>query len=206
MMSKKSSLIPFQAPKVLYENRYCNQEGFSILICGGKDKNGEITNKVFELEISSFKVHKFSSMIKPHNYLNLVNVKSDILAISDEKKFGESLDNSVISAEIYSEKTKSWSNLDFKIEEKSCYCVSSFMGKLYLIGGYIDSSDESLSSSYSYDFKSNTCNKLADLNVARDCAACTVFEGKIVVTGGYSTQPLLKSVEAYDYHEDKWIY
>ena len=36
----------------------------------------------------------------------------------------------------------------------------------------------------------------------RKLADCTVFEGKIVVIGGYK----LKSVEAYDYYENKWTY
>ena len=123
-----------------------------------------------------------------------------------KKKLDESLENSVISAEICSEKTKSWSNLDFTIKEKCCYCVGSFMGNLYLIGGYNISYEESLSSSYSYNFDSNTWIETAKLNKARDCAACTVFEGKIVVTGGVYYLPQIKSVEAYDYHEDKWTY
>ena len=55
MMYEKKSSITFQVPKILYENRYCNKEGFSILICGGKDKNGKVTNEVLELEISSLK-------------------------------------------------------------------------------------------------------------------------------------------------------
>ena len=37
-------------------------------------------------------------------------------------------------------------------------------------------------------------------NHRRD-AGCTVFEGKIVVSGGFYN---LKSVEAYDYYENKW--
>ena len=53
-MSKENKFIPFHVPKVLYENRYCNQEGFSILFCGGKDKNRKITYEVLELEIPSF--------------------------------------------------------------------------------------------------------------------------------------------------------
>ena len=74
MMYEKSKSIFFQVPKVLYENRYCNQEGFSILICGGKDKNGKNTNEVLELKIPSFKENKFPSMVGPHYYLDLVNI------------------------------------------------------------------------------------------------------------------------------------
>ena len=59
-MSKEIKSIPFHVPKVLYEKRYCNQEGFSILVFGGKDKNGKVTNEVLELEIPSFKVKKIS--------------------------------------------------------------------------------------------------------------------------------------------------
>ena len=37
-------------------------------------------------------------------------------------------------------------------------------------------------------------------------AACTVYEGKIVESGGWSSKLLLKSVETFDYYENKWIY
>ena len=81
------------------------------------------------------------------------------------------------------------------------------MNKLYLVGGYIRSSNKSLCSCYTYEINTNTWNKIANLNVARDCAACTVFEGKIVFTGGENfVKGELNSVEAYDYHENKWIY
>ena len=34
----------FHVPTVLYENRYCDQVGFSILICGGENKNGAVND------------------------------------------------------------------------------------------------------------------------------------------------------------------
>ena len=68
MMYEKSKSTPFHVPKVLYENRYCNQEGFSILVCGGKDKKGKVTNEVLELEIPSFNVKKFPAMVEPQYY------------------------------------------------------------------------------------------------------------------------------------------
>ena len=42
-----------------------------------------MTNKVLELEIPSFKVKKFPSMLKPHFVLYLTTIKSDIVAISN---------------------------------------------------------------------------------------------------------------------------
>ena len=80
------------------------------------------------------------------------------------------------------------------------------MSKLYLIGGWIKSSRKSLSSCYTYDINNNTRNKIADLNAARYYAACTVFEGKVVVTGGIYNCFRLKSVEAFDHHENKWTF
>ena len=44
------------------------------------------------------------------------------------------------------------------------------------------------------------------MNVERGLAACTDLEGKIVVTGGANDYDQLKSVEAYDYYENKWTY
>ena len=49
---------------------------------------------------------------------------------------------------------------------------------------------------------------MADLNQARCFADCTVFEGKLVVAGGCSrsNKRQLESVEAYDYHVNKWFF
>ena len=79
-MSKENKLVPIPVPKVLYENRYCNQEGFSILVCGGKDKKGKITNEVLELEIPSFNVKKLPSMVEPHLHLDLATMNTDVIA------------------------------------------------------------------------------------------------------------------------------
>ena len=205
MMYEKSNSVFSQISNVLYENRYCNQEGFSILVFGGKDKNGKVTNEVLELEIPSFELKKFPSMVKPHRYLDLVvNVKSDILAICDRTYPNESLDKSSISVEIYSEKTKNWTHKYVEMEKRYGYCVSSFISKLYIIGGHSKSIDRYISLCYTYDVNSNTWNEISGLNKARDCAACTVFEGKIVVTGGEYNWTQLTSVETYDYYEDKW--
>ena len=195
MMYEKKSLIPIHVPKVLYENRYCNQEGFSILICGGKDKNGKVTNEVLELKIPSFKVNKFPSMLKPHLFFYSTTIKSDIVAISGRVELDKNVNKSAVHFEIFSEKTKTWTHNYVRIDKRICYCVCSFMSKLYLIGGYIKRSCKSPNSCCIYDINSNTWNEITNLNVARNYAACTVFEGKIVVTGGKYNLPQLKSVE-----------
>ena len=176
------------------------------MICGGRDKNRKVTNEVFQLKIPSFEVNKFPSMVEPHCYLDLVTFKSNIIAIGHRVELDVSLDESTVFVEIYSDKTKTWTHKVLKAEEKSGYCVISFMGKLYLIGGYTKSCHKRLSSCYSYDINNEKWNNLANLNVARNCAECTVFEGKIVVTGGVNYLSRFKSVEAFDYCENKWTY
>ena len=73
-----------------------------------------------------------------------------------------------------------------------------------------------------YDKQSNIWTLIAAMLEGRENAACTVFEGKIVVSGGcskrylhvtpmsrcvavrnYYDEKLLKTTEAYDYHEKK---
>ena len=125
MMYEKRKTIPFHVPKVLYENRYCNQEGFSILISGGKDKNGETTNEVLKLEIPSFKVKKFPSMVKPHLQLFSATVKSNVVAVGTRQELKEFLDESFLFLEVYSEKTKTWIHQHIKIDERMYYCIHS---------------------------------------------------------------------------------
>ena len=195
----------FHVPNVLYENRYCNQDGFSILICGGKDNNKKYLNIVFEMKVPSFEVCDFPSMINQKAGVRLVVVNSDIMAIGGGVNMSRDLRKVVKPVEIYSNKMKSWQLQYIQIEEKSCFCPCFFLKQMFVIGGWIRSSDETLSSCFIYSFKSDSWSQIADLNVARDSAACTVFEGKIVVSGGGNDYEF-KSVEAYDYYEDKWTY
>ena len=81
----------FHVPKILYENRYCNQEGFSILVCGGKDRNGKVTNEVLELKIPTFEVNKCPSMVKPHYIVELSTIKSSIVAVGDNAELDKNL-------------------------------------------------------------------------------------------------------------------
>ena len=100
------------------------------MVCGGKDKYKKFKNEVLELEIPSFKVKKFPSMVEPHCYLKLVNIKSDLIAFSKTIELDKSLDDSILPVEMFSDKTKTWTHKVIKTKEKFCYCVSSFMGKL----------------------------------------------------------------------------
>ena len=73
-MNSKNKLSPTNVPKVLYENRYCNQEGFSVLVCGGRDKNYNRKRQFFGLKVPKFEVSEFPSMVFKINNLNLVTI------------------------------------------------------------------------------------------------------------------------------------
>ena len=191
---------------VLYQNRHCNQEGFSVLICGGEDKNKKYSNKVFEVKVPSFEFRELASMVKPRSYLGLIVLNSDIMAIGGLVNVKEDIAKSIKPIEIYSDEIKTWRQQYIQMTERFNFCCCYFMKKMFVIGGWIESSDVCLRLCHTYCLKSKTWNQLGSLNIARDTAACAVFEGKIVVSGGWNYKQIIKSVEAYDYHENKWIY
>ena len=109
-MSSNNALFLIHVPAVLYENRYCNQEGFSVFIFGGEYKNRKCLNRVFKIKVPSFKVTELPSMVKPHYNLHLVTNNSDIFAIVTNQELDEILDISIASVEIYSDKNKTWNH------------------------------------------------------------------------------------------------
>ena len=53
MQERKSFDFP---PNVLYENRYCHQDDFKVLVNGGIDKNYEILKSIFKFIILNLNV------------------------------------------------------------------------------------------------------------------------------------------------------
>ena len=163
---------------VLYENRYCSQDEFSIVVCGGKDKNWDATKEVSEIRGPDFeKSSELTPMLNPRDeFINTAVVGSDLHVIG-----GEWTDEWT-SFEIYSAKTKGWKECKPPhILLKFCN-ICSFMKSVYTIGGF-----EGLAygkSCYKYNKSLNSWSKMAELNTERHSSACAVFEGKIVVIGG----------------------
>ena len=122
-MSSGNHLSFNNVPQVLYENRYCKQEGFSILACGGIDKNRNKMNQVLEVKVPSFKVVEFPFMEKRRYRTNLATISSNIFSIVDSRTEYEKLGSSCTSVEVYSEETKSWKHKYIKFEELFDYCI-----------------------------------------------------------------------------------
>ena len=64
--------------KILYENRYCNQKGFSILACRETDRNKKSLNQVLEVKTPIFEVSEFPSMVKGYFTTELTTINSCI--------------------------------------------------------------------------------------------------------------------------------
>ena len=176
-------------PRILYENRYCNQNDFSVLVCGVMNKNLSSVKSVHKLDGHELKCKKFTSMPMEPYYFKTAVINKNLYVFG-----GCSRETGYISfVKKFCNKTKTWlwrlqTGLDFNSS-----LFSTFKQNIYVI--YYDSK------CFTYNFENSKLTQLADMKQNRNDAACTVFEGKIVVTGGFS-----KSVEAYDHYEYEWAY
>ena len=118
-------------PKILYENRYCYQDDFSVLVCGGVIKRGikvvtrRVVNSVYKLDCPKFKSEEYASMPNELEDCKTAVVNSDLFILGGFSKNHES-NNSIRK---FCSKTKTWSlkaNLHLDHEQ---FCVCSFKKK-----------------------------------------------------------------------------
>ena len=69
-MSYNNGLLFTNASKVLFEKRYCKQEGFSIIACAGINKK-KYLNYLLEVKNPSFEITEFPCMEESHYALIL---------------------------------------------------------------------------------------------------------------------------------------
>ena len=181
-----SNLLSDKYPD-LYKHRFCDQEDFSIAICGGENDNGRIVyNRPFVLNNFETKVY-LPSYLKPRYVNNLVSNSSNlyVAGYNEIKK--------------YSYSSKIWNKLP-ELSYYDYYCICCFMQKLFVISYLANSNNSKF-----YDKESNKWCNITAMNKVRQNTACTVFEGKIIVSGGFYSRHRkhkLKSVEVYDHHEN----
>ena len=156
-------------------------------------------NKIVKIKSPRFlnvEKHVYS---KKYSYvIKTVSVGSFVCTISSCKKLDEYF---TLSEQYYG---KQWKNHICVLAERKYYCISSFMKQVFVIGG------TDTNSCMKYDLNTEQWTNIANTLEIRDTSACTVFEGKIVVSGGCinnnSNRIGLRSVEIYDYHENKWSF
>ena len=192
---------------VLYENRYCDQEDFSIAVLSAKSNSeDESNNKPFLLNNLNTKMY-LPNLPLPKNSLKATSSGSDIFVL------GQFEDNNTLGFKRYSCFTKTWNKLPSLKKESLNYYVCSFMQKLFVICG---TSNNRLC--VFYDNQRDQWTSADSMMESRKEAACTVFEGKIIVSGGsrkvvrnqlregghVNIRSRHRSIEAYDFHEKKW--
>ena len=118
-------------PKVLYENRYCNQDDFSVLVCGGKNKSNIVVDTVYKLKSSKFNCEKFACMPNELYCCKTAIVNSDLFVLGGYSQNGE-FNKSIIKL---CNKTKTWSSKVQLLLNHNYFCVCSFKKNLYLIYG-----------------------------------------------------------------------
>ena len=181
-------------PKVLYQNRHCNQDDLSILVCGGMNKDEKVENSVYKLDGRKLNCEKFTSMPNQRSYCKTVVTNSDLFVIG-----GDSLNYNVDkTVEKFCTKTNTWSYETRLILDDNAFFACSFMKNLYVVykNGLC----------FVFNLKYKNWSELAKMKQVRYYGACTVFDGKIVVTGSFNCFFNLNSVEAYDYYDNKWTY
>ena len=188
--------------KNLCKSRYCDQEHFNMILCGGYDFSSHTeVKKVLSINIDRLNSFK----ILPE--LNKSQMCSSMVCIKDEVYvFGGIYGNNdhVMSIEKYSAATNAWEKAGDFYDYRFRFSACSFMGNIYIVGGR-DRNLSPLSSCVKFDTKSRKWIEMAGMNLGRSDLACTVYDGKVVISGG-SGDDRFKSVEAYDHIADEWSY
>ena len=165
---------------VYQKSRYCNQNSFRILVCGGTYAGSKRSCKsVYCVDVNNLEdVEAYPPMIMKHNFPKVVNVKSDLYVFgcykADSKWF--------ISAEKYTHASKMWSQVAEMHDNRIAFSVCAFMHKVFIFGGDIGGSI--INSCLEFDTRDYSWKDVSGMNNARWVAACAVFKDKIVVSGG----------------------
>ena len=161
----------FHIPKVLYENRYCNQEDFSILICGETTKINGVkyySNDVYELNGSNFEVSELPSMLDARYNCKTAVIGSDILVVGGYYT-EDNTQRSLYSVDVFKTNRKSWVYKTELFDKREKFCICSFKQNLYIVGGMKSPHNrklgiETFKSCFVYNIKYDKWSHIVDMN------------------------------------------
>ena len=181
-----------QFKKTKKVSRYCTNNYFNIVLCGGRNSD-TVVRDVYSVKVHDLKTVKKLPNLKKGRQLNeVVCIKGEVFVFG-----GKDINlNCITSIEKYSSFTNAWETLACMPDERNNYCVCSFMGNAYVLGGYTQ--NEILYSCLMFNPGDCSWKEVAEMNEPRYNASCTVFEGNIVATGGFNDD-LLNAGETYDH-------
>ena len=197
VLVKKQQLLPFSRN---FTSRYCNDNNFNILVCGGH--NNKISNGAKLFNTNNFsEVSNLSNMIEARCDFKAVCIKGEVYV------FGDNYNHNVIrSIEKYSPDTNTWEYVGDIIDARKYFSTCSLMDNIYIMGGLIKDCFgwHKTATCFKFNTKSLKWQEISRMIHLRTSSGCSVFEGRIVVTGGSTRGMPLKTVEAYDHVGNTW--
>ena len=176
--------------QILYQNRFCEQEDFDVVISGCTDvlkPSEEI--KIFKISLNDFsKVETIYHSTRQSYSDKTICERSNVWTVCSriptwgKTHIRESF-KFIDSFRIYLDKTDQWINVIQTPDDRRNFSTCSFMKNIYVFSGCTDKL--SLNTCYKYETKRSKWQFLSSMNMYRQNAACTIYKGKIVLTGGY---------------------
>ena len=126
-------------------------------------------------------------------------MKGDVYVFGGYDNYG----NWIMSVEKYSPSINTWNTISDMVDDRTNFCVCSYMDKIFVIGG--KKGIYRITSCLQFNTNDNSWKEVAGMKVPRSHAACAVFEGNIIVSGGMNMiGNSLRTVESYDVIADEW--
>ena len=192
--------------KNINKTRYCNQNKFNTIICGGCNiESSNAVRNTHSINMDQLKYERaFPRLVEGRRFSKVLCVKEDVYV------FGGSDGDlkCVNSVEKYSLLSNKWEYVTGMHDDREQFSACSFMDKVYLFGGnYRDKNRTVTNSCIQFNTKDQTWKECAEMNQHRTQSACAVFQGSIVVCGGGSNvRRQTNTVEVYDHVADAWSY
>ena len=194
--------------KICLTSRYCNQNKYNMIICGGYDDRLEkVVSKVQQIDGNDLnKVKDLDQLTCEREFFEAVCLKGEVYIFGGRNNAG----NLVKSVERYSPSTNEWTEVSNMFDERRNFCGCAFINKIFIFGGSFYNIDgyplSTTSSCLEFNTKHNNFREVSEISTSRRCAACVVFQGNIVVLGGIdNNENYLNTVESYDVFADKWF-
>ena len=183
-------------------SRYCSQNKFNVLICGGRNEQSLVVRNVHQVDGSTLNyVNDISEMKIERINFEAVSLKGEVYVFGGYKNRNG---NVIQSVEKYSLLTNTWNKVAHMFDKLEGFCACAFMDKIFILGAFYEKGDKVTSSCFYFDIRQNCFIKVSKMIHARMSAACVVFQGNIVVSGGMNYYNDLNSVESYDVFANKW--
>ena len=169
-VSQNKDKIIQHKPEANNMYRFCNQNKYNILICGGWNKRTQtVYSKVSQIDGSNLESVKNLPLMKE----KLAEFKGDCLK-GEAYMFNGTDRKLKMKFEKYSPITNSWSKVADTYDDRRRYCSCAMMNKVFVIGGCSNDFIQ-INSCAVFDVTDNKWKEITSMNRARMYAACVVF-------------------------------